>query len=192
MSVLPTTEAIASGDELRAPAPGFFRLLVAADHLIAPGDVIGELEILGRVTRVTAPRVRGLAQLPATRGGPALARRPVAYGDVLVRVTTDVALGALESASAGTAAAAAHGLVFRAPTSGRFYGRPSPDKPAFTSPGTELAAGATVCLLEVMKTFHRVTYGGAEVPPRARVKDVLVADGADVNQGDPLLALEAL
>jgi biotin carboxyl carrier protein len=190
VSVLPSVEAIASGDELRAPAPGFFRVLVSPDHLIAPGDVIGELEVLGRITRVTAPRVRGLAQLPP---GPALARRPVAFGDVLVRVTADVALGALESAGAGSATgAAAHGLVFRAPTSGRFYGRPSPDKPAFAAAGTELAAGATVCLLEVMKTFHRDTYGGAEVPPRARVKDVLVADGADVNQGDPLLALEAL
>ena len=182
-------EAIASGDELRAPAPGLFRLFVTADHLVAPGDVIGELEVLGRVTRVTAPRVRGLVQLPP---GPPLARRPVAYGDVLVRVTADVALGALESQASGTAAAAAHGLVFRAPTSGRFYGRPSPDKPAFVAAGAELAAGTTVCLLEVMKTFHRVTYGGADVPPRARVKDVLVADGADVNQGDPLLALESL
>ncbi|MBL9012811.1 MAG: hypothetical protein JNL83_01465, partial [Myxococcales bacterium] len=56
----------------------------------------------------------------------------------------------------------------------------------------ELAPGATVCLLEVMKTFHRVTYGGAGVPERARVREVLVADGADVTQGDPLLALDAL
>jgi acetyl-CoA carboxylase biotin carboxyl carrier protein len=55
-----------------------------------------------------------------------------------------------------------------------------------------LAAGVTVCLLEVMKTFHRVTYGGADVPPRARVRELLVADGADVNQGDALLALEPI
>jgi acetyl-CoA carboxylase biotin carboxyl carrier protein len=44
----------------------------------------------------------------------------------------------------------------------------------------------------VMKTFHRVTYGGPEVPPRARVTALLVADGADVNAGDPLLALEPI
>jgi biotin carboxyl carrier protein len=41
-----------------------------------------------------------------------------------------------------------------------------------------------------MKTFHRVTYGGAGLPDTARVRRVLVADGADVNAGDPLLALE--
>jgi acetyl-CoA carboxylase biotin carboxyl carrier protein len=126
-------------------------------------------------------------KLPA---GPALARRPVAYGDVLVHLSTDVALGALD-AGASQAATATHGLVFRAPTSGRFYGRPSPDKPAFVTVGAEIATGATVCLLEVMKTFHRVTFGGADVPPRAKVRELLVADGADVSQGDPLLALDA-
>lgn len=182
-----SVDAIVSGDELRAPAPGFFRILVAADHLLAAGDVIGELEVLGRPTLVTAPRVRGLVKVPA---GPALARRPVAYGDVLVRISADVAIGGV-AAAASVAAAAAHGLVFRAPTSGRFYGRPSPDKPAFVTAGAELSTGTTVCLLEVMKTFHRVTYGGADVPPRAKVRELLVADGADVNQGDPLLALDA-
>jgi acetyl-CoA carboxylase biotin carboxyl carrier protein len=181
-------EALASGDEVRAPAPGWFHLLVAADHLVAPGDVIGELHVLGRVVRLTAPRVNGLVKLPP---GPALARRPVAYNDLLFRVTHDVALAA-SADSSPEAERAAHGLVFRAPTSGRFYGRPSPDKPPFITPGSELATGTTVCLLEVMKTFNRVTYGGADVPPRARVREILVADGADVNLGEPLLALEPL
>jgi acetyl-CoA carboxylase biotin carboxyl carrier protein len=44
-------------------------------------------------------------------------------------------------------------------------------------------------LLEVMKTFHRVTYGGPGLPDTARVVRVLIADGDDVNAGDPLLAL---
>ena len=180
-------EALLANDEVRAPAPGWFRLLVAPDHLVAPGDTIGELEILGRSVKIIAPRVRGLVRLPA---GPKLARRPVAYNDVLFTVATDVAIGG--EASAAEAAKAEHGLVFRAPTSGRFYGRPTPDKPAFVEVGRELAAGDTVCLLEVMKTFHRVTYGGPDVPTRAKVRELLVADGADVNQGDPLLALEAI
>lgn len=181
-------EALLANDEVRAPAPGWFRLLVAPDHLVAPGDAIGELEILGRNVRITAPRVRGLVQLPP---GPKLARRPVAYNDVLFTVATDIAIGGAAEHASSTSKAE-HGLVFRAPTSGRFYGRPSPDKPAFVEGGRELGAGDTVCLLEVMKTFHRVTYGGADVPARARVREVLVADGADVNQGDALLALDAL
>jgi acetyl-CoA carboxylase biotin carboxyl carrier protein len=188
MSVTTTLEALAAGDEVRAPAPGWFHLLVAADHLVAPGDIVGELEVLGRIVRITAPRVHGLVKL-ATKG-PALARRPVSYGEVLFRVATDVAIAAANASAGASAAKADAGLVFRAPTSGRFYGRPSPDKPAFVEAGRELTTGATVCLLEVMKTFHRVTYGGHDVPPRARVREVLVVDGADVNQGDPLLALE--
>jgi len=173
--------ALLDGDEVRAPAPGWFHRTVAADHLVAPGDVIGELEVLGRVTPIAAPRVRGLVRLPA---GPQLARRPVAYGDVLFKVDAGGAIGAVEAEA--QAAQAVTGLVFRAPTSGRFYGRPGPDKPVFVEAGTELQPGATVCLLEVMKSFHRVTYDGA----RAKVREVLVADGADVNQGDPLLALD--
>lgn len=185
-----TLEALTSGDEVRAPAPGWFHLLVAPDHLIAPGDVIGELEILGRTVRITAPRVHGIVKL-ATKA-PALARRPVNYGEVLFRIATDVAIGASTSGAGSTAQATDAGLVFRAPTSGRFYGRPTPDKPAFVEAGRELTAGTTICLLEVMKTFHRVTYGGADVPARAKVRDVLVQDGADVNQGDPLLALDPI
>jgi acetyl-CoA carboxylase biotin carboxyl carrier protein len=183
----PTLEAIVAGDELRSPAPGLFRLHVKPDHLVAPGDVIGELEVLGRLIPVAATKLHGIAKLPP---GPALARRPVAYGDVLVRITADVSFGALPQLA--DASTDAHGLVFRAPTSGRFYGRPSPDKPAFVTAGAEISTGTTVCLLEVMKTFHRVTYGGADVPPRAKVRDLLVSDGADVNQGDPLLALELI
>jgi acetyl-CoA carboxylase biotin carboxyl carrier protein len=177
-----TTTALLDGDTLRAPAPGWFRRTVAADHLVAPGDVIGELEVLGRLIHVVAPQVRGLVRLPA---GPQLARQPVAYGDPLFRVEAGEVAG-VEAKSED--ARAIHGLVFRAPTSGRFYSRPSPDKPVFVAPGIELSPGATVCLLEVMKTFHRVTYDGAP----AKVREVLVADGADVNQGDPLLALDAV
>lgn len=169
------------GTALRAPAPGWFHRRVAPDHLILEGDVIGELEILGRLHAVIAPRVRGLAKLPTLD-----LRRAVGYGDVLVRVE---AAGAIEATTPDAhAPAETSGLVFRAPTSGRFYGRAAPDKPPFVAPGAELATGATICLLEVMKTFHRVTYTGAA----ARVRDVLVADGADVTAGDALLALDPI
>jgi acetyl-CoA carboxylase biotin carboxyl carrier protein len=181
--------ALLAGDEVRAPAPGWFQLGMVADHLVVPGDRIGELHVLGRVYHLVAPAVRGLVQLPP---GPPLARRAVGYGDLLFRVSAELAAFAPEAAASAVSAVerADLGLVFRAPTSGRFYGRPAPDKPAFVTAGAELTAGTTICLLEVMKTFHRVTYGGPDVPPRARVKELLVADGDDVNAGDPLLALE--
>jgi acetyl-CoA carboxylase biotin carboxyl carrier protein len=174
--------ALLDGSVLRAPAPGWFHRTVHADHLVCEGDVIGELEVLGRITRVVAPAVRGLVHLDDSA-----ARRAVSYGDALMRVEAVTSIGAAApSAQAAAARAAAEGLVFRAPTSGRFYGRPSPDKPPFVTAGMLLATGTTICLLEVMKTFHRVTYSGAP----ARVREVLVADGADVDANAPLLALD--
>ncbi len=176
-------KAILDGRQLRAPAPGWFRYLVLADHLIAPDDVIGELDQLGRITRIVAPRVHGIAKL-----SPGDARRAVSYGDVLLTLGDGVTTVTDPSEMSGEATEVTPSLVFRAPSSGRYYGRPSPDKPAFVTVGGELVPGATVCLLEVMKTFHRVHYDGA----RARVSALLVPEGADVNAGDPLLALDPL
>ncbi len=178
--------------ELRAPGPGMFVPWVAEGDLVTPGSDLGELVVLGRASILVVPHTGS----PTAAAGIALrlppAVHPVGHGDVLVELDPSLqrTAGASGSASAATAADAALGLVFHAPTSGRFYGRPAPDKPPFVAEGTQLIAGSTVCLLEVMKTFHRVTYGGPGLPDTARVRRVLVADGADVNAGDPLLALE--
>ncbi|MBL0215202.1 MAG: hypothetical protein IPQ07_15100 [Myxococcales bacterium] len=172
--------------ELLAPAPGMFRTAVHVGDVVRPGEVLGALEVLGQVIELVAPQVGGA--VVALRE-PHLARTAVEHGAVLV--TLDPRASASTAAAVTTEAASlALGLVFRAPTSGRFYGRSAPDKPVFVTVGDELVPGATVCLLEVMKTFHRVTYGGANLPERARVRELLVSDGADVTAGDPLLALE--
>ncbi|HEU4733904.1 MAG TPA: biotin/lipoyl-containing protein [Kofleriaceae bacterium] len=173
--------------ELRAPSPGTFVPSIAQGALVAPGGAIGELVVLGRTSTLVVPRgadATGIAQKlpPATH--------PVGYGDLLVALDPSLTLAAGASHSPGAATAAIDGMVFSAPTSGRFYGRPAPDKPPFITEGAQLTTGTTICLLEVMKTFHRVVYGGPGLPGTARVRRVLVAEGADVNAGDPLLALE--
>jgi acetyl-CoA carboxylase biotin carboxyl carrier protein len=155
---------------------------------VRSGGALGELEILGRLVTIVAPDgVRGAV---VAAPGDGRARPPVDFGAVLVTLDPR-GLGAEPAAVAGrtepgAAAAAAAGRAFRAPTSGRFYGRPTPSAPPFVAPGDELAPGATICLLEVMKTFNRVTYTGEP----ARVREVAVPDGADVNAGDVLLVLE--
>lgn len=172
--------------ELLSPSPGLFRFAAGVGDLVRPGRALGELELLGRLVTVTAPD--GVHGTVVAAGGDGRARPPVDYGAVLVTVDPR-GLSAEPAPVAGFAAAtatAAAGRAFRAPTSGRFYGRPSPGAPPFVSAGDLLAAGATVCLLEVMKTFHRVTYTGEP----ARVREVAVPDGADVNAGDALLLLE--
>jgi acetyl-CoA carboxylase biotin carboxyl carrier protein len=176
--------ALLAGDELRTPMPGMFHRTVAAHHLVVPGDVIGELDVLGRIAHVIAPDVCGIVKLaPETA-----ARRAVGHGDVLLHIVEATDIASQRGLAATSGSTDVQGLVFRAPTSGRFYGRPSPDKPAFVDRGAELQPGTTICLLEVMKTFNRVTYSGTP----ARVREVLVAEGADVNVGEPLLALDVI
>jgi acetyl-CoA carboxylase biotin carboxyl carrier protein len=174
--------------ELRAPQPGQFVPAIAAGDRVSAGGVIGELVVLGRASAVVVPHATatGLAVRVAS------APHAVSYGEAIVAIDPAMPHGATAAAAADPAAAAAtiEGLVFRAPTSGRFYGRSAPDKPPFVVEGGQLVQGATICLLEVMKTFHRVTYGGAGLPETARIRKLLVQDGADVNAGDPLLALE--
>ena len=182
--------------ELRAPMPGVFMPWISPGDLVTAGGAIGELVVLGKAIAVLAPRsatpgttaVTGIAIRVTATGV-----RAVGYGDTLVTLDPTLSVSPGAGPSAGDPAApgaAVAGLVFRAPTSGRLYGRSSPDKPAFVTAGTALTPGATICLLEVMKTFHRVTYGGPGLPDTAQVRSVLVADGDDVNAGDPLLALE--
>lgn len=174
--------------ELRAPRPGQFAPWIAQGDLVAPGAAIGELVVLSRAAALIVPRdaAAGIALRLSPAG------HPVGYGELLVELdpSLHLAAGAAGPGAAAAASGAVDGLVFVAPTSGRFYGRSAPDKPPFVAEGAELTTGATICLLEVMKTFHRVTYGGPGLPLVARVRRVLVADGADVNAGDPLLALE--
>ncbi len=166
---------------LVAPQPGFFTPALTDGDLVAGGHTLGDLEVLGRRIRLVAPDVHGLA---VSARGP----RAVAFGDVLVEVDASAQVGGRSGTETSQAASATAGLVFRAPTSGRYYARAAPGKPPFVAVGDELAPGTTICLLEVMKTFNRVTYSGAP----ARVKELLVAEGADVTQGDPLLALDPI
>lgn len=172
------------GGILKSPGPGLF-FPCEGLSLVTPGVALGDLEVLGRRTQIRAPEVTGLAT------GLALDARRVSYGDtLLVLGAASAAADRAAAVEAAQAATATTGLVFRAPTSGRFYSRATPDKPPFVAVGDTLAAGSTVCLLEVMKTFNRVTYGGPSLPERAIVKAILIADGADVTAGDALLSLD--
>jgi acetyl-CoA carboxylase biotin carboxyl carrier protein len=177
--------------ELRAPAVGLWREIPAHGSLIRPGTPIGRLEILGRLVPLSAPEgAHGL--VTAVGGEPTLARRPLAFGErLLVLDPSATAAAQLAEDAPQAQVASGAGLSFRAPSSGRFYVRPAPDKAAFVEAGDVIQRGQAVAILEVMKTFNRVLYGGDTLPPRARVLRVLPADGDDLAAGDPILELEA-
>ena len=184
------SRATEDGVELLAPTHGIWREAPASGEPIAPGGRIGVLEVLGVLHELHAPAdVEGVVEADA----PPVGERPVAYGDVLVRLTAQSTTTRAKPTAAGTSATSTTGkLVYRAPLSGRYYARPSPDKPPFVQPGDEVGPGQTIALLEVMKTFNRLTYGGAALPERARVLALLVRDEDDVDAGTPILELEPL
>lgn len=187
---------LARGDDgalrLLSPAVGVYRGAPAAGDLVAPDRPIGAIEILGVVHHVLAPA--GASGLVVSPPGPA-ARRPVDFDEPLLTLDPEAvhagAAGSAHAAGGAGAAAQAGAAILRAPTSGRFYIRSGPGKPAFVSVGAVVEQGQTVGLIEVMKTFSRLLYGGDGLPARARVRAILLADESDVAAGDPLLELEA-
>jgi acetyl-CoA carboxylase biotin carboxyl carrier protein len=171
-----------------APAVGYWRRAPALGALVLPGGELGELEILGVVHRLVAPEgARGvITELSVPRRG----RTPVAYGEPIALLDPEAAGEAAAAEAAPAAAAGATGLAFRAVSSGRFYGRPAPSKAPFVEIGQEIERGHTVCLLEVMKTYSRLVYGGEGLPERARVVAIRPSDGDDLAAGDVILELE--
>lgn len=178
--------------ELRSPAVGLWRGRPPKGTLVVPGEEIGELEILGVLHRVLAPKdAAGVVTTDAATPRPG--EVALAWGDTMLELDPEGASAAGEEAVAaarGNVTASPDGIVFPSPLSGRFYARPAPDKPPFVSPGDTVQTGQTVALLEVMKTFNRITYGGTGLPDSAKILQVVPADGDDIDAGDPLLRLD--
>jgi len=182
VAVLDKTEA---GFVLRAPMPGLWRDAPPAGALIREGSALGALEVLGEVRPLVAPA--GAFGVVGDVFGQDHARRPVDASTALMTLDPEGIDGASELLAAQEDEADAAGPVFRTRLGGRFYSRPSPDEPAFVSPGDRLTGGETVALIEVMKTFNRIRYDGEP----ATVKSVAPTDGDDVEAGAVLLVLEA-
>jgi biotin carboxyl carrier protein len=52
-----------------------------------------------------------------------------------------------------------------------------------------VATGQPLGLIEVMKTFHPIVYGGRGLPERAELVEFRVADGAEVSAGQTLVVV---
>jgi len=172
--------------ELLAPGVGIFTPSVAAGELVAAGQSIGTLEVLGVRRSLLVPD--GVAGRVTHRSGDARTRVPVQYGEALITVSKGAMSRATPQSRPGVSDTGSD-LSFPAPMSGRFYGRPSPDEAPFVSAGDTVQRGQTVGLLEVMKTFNRLVYEGDGLPEEATIERVVPDDGDDVVRGDPVLLL---
>lgn len=171
---------------LLAPTVGVFTCSLPPGRVVVPGEPVGTLATLGvSRTLVVPPNVSGRI----TGERPERVHHPVAYRQRLYELEplrADEAVVAAEAAEA-----AVSDLVLASPHTGRFWHRPSPSDPAFANVGDVLEEGATVGLIEVMKTFTHVHYratGG--LPPRAKLLRFLVDDGAEATEGAALIEVE--
>ena len=90
------------------------------------------------------------------------------------------------SASAATPAPAqSRGDAVKSPMVGTAYLQPNPDAEAFIRPGSQVAAGQTLLIIEAMKTMNPVP-----APKAGRVVEILVEDGQPVEFGQPLVVIE--
>lgn len=92
----------------------------------------------------------------------------------------------LSQSSAGQppAAAPAVARLLRAPMAGTFYTAPSPSDPPFVQLGGPVAKGATVCIIEAMKTLTRVP-----ADQDGTLLKVLAVPGAFVEYDQPLFEI---
>jgi acetyl-CoA carboxylase biotin carboxyl carrier protein len=148
------------------------------------------LKVLGRRHVVLLPRqVQGWVVERMVQG----THCPVEYDQPLcrLRVGMDVAEQEQQQAAGGPAGAADADLItVPAPSEGIFYRRPSPDAPAYVEQGDRVTSGAVLGLVEVMKSFNQILYGGPGFPESATVAAIKVEDAAEVTFGQPLFLIK--
>ena len=169
------------GSRVCSPSVGIWQPAVKKGNQVGKGQPIGSIVCLSERSLVASPIGGTIASVQAKAG-------PVSYGQVLVEVKKAEAVAEDGERTENLKAS----LAFTAPTSGRFYSKPAPDKPAFAAVGSVVKKGDVICMVEVMKTFNRIQYGGDDLPESARVEKVLVSDGADIEHGDPLVEISAV
>jgi acetyl-CoA carboxylase biotin carboxyl carrier protein len=141
-----------------------------ADILVATG--LTEIEVESkdgrvRVARAAAPQVATLTVPGAP--APAAAAMPAASA----------------AAEAVAPDEAAHPGAVLSPMVGIAYLAPEPGAAPFVTLGQAVAAGQTLLLIEAMKTFNQI-----KAPKAGTVARILVAPGAPVEYGEPLLILD--
>ena len=161
--------------------------------LVGPGSGVGTFTHLNRRDALVLPpraggRVTG--SLPRDR---ALA---VEYGQLLFQLAP-VGAGERDALPAETGRPGLADGAGRppgtwavvSPTDGIFYLRPSPRARAFVEPGSHVRAGQPLGLVEVMKTFNPVPYGGPGFPEEAEVVEIRCGDAEEVRAGQVLMVV---
>jgi biotin carboxyl carrier protein len=175
---------------LLAPKVGLWSDAPRDDAWIEPGSSAGTLVQLRRRFDLVIPD--GVACRVAIET-PNRHAVPVAYGETLFRVVGSTSVkGSSSTRRAAVSRAAKRGLTVGSPTDGVFYSSPASGERPYVVVGDRVTVGQPIGLVEVMKTFNPIAYGGAGLPDDAEIVEVLVADGVEVRAGQPLVLVKTL
>ena len=179
-----------AGATVRAPMVGLWFEAPVSGAVVTPGSRVGTLVQLGRRFELVVPDgVSGRVAIEGTPNDGA----PVEYGQTLFGLTPISSLTASEIPVAGEASAASPGVVVvSSPTDGVFYRAPAVDAKPYVSAGDRVTTGQPIGLIEVMKTFNPIVYGGAGLSDEAEVVAIVAADGQEVRAGQALVNLKKL
>jgi biotin carboxyl carrier protein len=193
---------------LRSPSVGILRGAPSPGHRLAGGEPFARLSILGRMHALLLPE--DLAGAVAELLVPGYGRDsiPVEYAQPILTLdlSTSASRGRFPSdpaapgarrgrkTSASSLAAAAplpagcHAVL--SPADGVFYRRPRPADAAYVEVKSRVRHGQTLALLEAMKCFSAITYGGPGHPEEAEVVEIRAEDAAEVKHGQVLFVVK--
>jgi biotin carboxyl carrier protein len=175
---------------IRCPAVGWWIDPPASGSLVGSGSAIGRLRLLNRTAEL---RLREGIE-GRVHDAPGVLRVAVGYGEELLRIvptgarSEGSACGGIDSGDPSSSLAEGCRAVV-APTDGVFYRGPDPESPPFVQAGDRIRVGEPVGLVEVMKTFNQIVYGGPGLPEEAEVVEVRRADGEEIVAGEILLVV---
>jgi len=182
---------------IRAPRVGIYRDGPRAGRYRAAGERAGRLRVLNRTIGLVIPAgVEGIVgrvqvtdlSVPVEYGQPLFHIAPAARTAAGAAVAGIDAMSRRDPAQAGLPEGC-HAVI--SPIDGVFYRRASPTSPPFVDAGSIIETGGTIGLVEAMKSFNAVAYGGAGLPLRAEVVEVRAADASEVRQGTILAIVRA-
>lgn len=178
------------GTALRSPKLGLWSEHPEDGAFVESGSFAGTLSQLGRRFLLVVPEgVSGRVAIEGRRQSSI----PVEYGETLFRVTADESRKAVAGAKKSKASRGVQGAFeIVSPTDGVFYRAAALGAKPFVAVGERVATGRAVGLIEVMKTFNPIAYGGAGFPDEAEVVEILAADGQEVRAGHALVILKKL
>ena len=135
---------------------------------VLEGSTVGELELTEGGTRIVIRRSPNMMMVAT----------PAAH------VTHASAAGPLSPARP---AKEDRSVPVVSPLTGVYYSSPSPTEPPFVTPGSFVAVGQVIALIEAMKVFNEVQAEAA-----GRVSEMVAINGEVVQKGDMLLKLEPM